>query len=107
MTRARKLLIAGAAVVAVSAGGVGIAQAVGGDSEEQVSGPEADRAKRAAVQAVGGGHAVGVEREDDGKGAWEVEVERDDGSTLEVRLDGAYRVIGAERDDEDADRDDD
>jgi hypothetical protein len=43
MTRSRKLVITGAAVLALGAGGVGIAQAVGGDSEEQVTGPEADQ----------------------------------------------------------------
>jgi hypothetical protein len=99
MSRSRKLLIAGAAVIAVGVGGVGIAQAVGGDSEEQVSGPEADRAKRAAVQAVGGGHAVGVEREDDGKGAWEVEVERD-GGTVEVHLGSDLGQVGVGSDDD-------
>ena len=67
MTRRRKLVIGGAVVLALGAGGVGFAQAMG-DGEENVSGPEADAAKRAAVSAVGGGRAVGVER-DDGDGA--------------------------------------
>lgn len=86
MARSRKLLIAGVAVLALVAGGVGIAQAVGGDSEEQVTGPEADKAKRAALEAVGGGRAAGVERNDGGDGAWEVEVVRPDGSEVEVKL---------------------
>jgi hypothetical protein len=100
MTRGRKLLIAGAAVIAMGAGGVGIAQAVvGDDSEEQVSGPEADRAKRAAVQAVGGGRAVGVERGDDGDGAWEVEVEQE-GGTVEVHLGSDLGQVGVGSDDD-------
>jgi hypothetical protein len=85
MKRRRKLLIGGTVVLALGAGGVGLAQAVGGDSEEQVSGPAADRAKAAAVKLAGGGKAVGVER-DDGGAAWEVEVQKADGAELEVRL---------------------
>jgi hypothetical protein len=99
MTRGKKLLTAGVAVVAVGAGGVGIAQAVGGDSEEQVSGSAADRAKQAAVEAVGGGRAVGVEREDDGNGAWEVEVERA-GGTVEVHLGRDLEQVGVGSDDD-------
>ena len=85
MTRRRKLLIGGAVILALGAGGVGLAQAVGGDSEEQVTGPDADRAKAAAVKLVGGGKAVGVERDDGSGAAWEVEVEKADGSEVEVR----------------------
>jgi hypothetical protein len=99
MTRGKKLVITGVAVVAVGAGGVGIAQAVGGDSEEQVSGPAADRAKEAAVQAVGGGRAVGVERGDDGTAAWEVEVERG-GDTVEVHLGRDLGEVGVGSDDD-------
>lgn len=94
MTGGRKLLIAGAAALLVAAGGVGIAQAVGGDSEEQVTGPEADRAKRAALKAVGGGQAVGVERGDDDGAAWEVEVQRD-GREMEVNLDSDLQPVGS------------
>jgi hypothetical protein len=95
MSGGRKLLIAGAAALVVAVGGVGIAQAVGGDSEEQVTGPEADRAKRAAVEAVGGGHVVGVEREDDGDAAWEVEVRKGD-REVEVKLDANLQSVGSE-----------
>jgi hypothetical protein len=94
MTGSRKLLIAGAAALLVAAGGVGIAQAVGGDSEEQVTGPEADRAKRAAIQAVGGGRAVGVERGDDDGAAWEVEVQQG-GREVEVNLDSDLKQVGS------------
>jgi hypothetical protein len=100
MTRSRKLLIGGAVVVALGAGGVGLAQAVGGD-DEQATGPDAERAKAAAVRALGGGTAVGVEREDEGASAWEVEVKQADGSVAEVDLDGNLRRTGAARDDDD------
>ena len=100
MTRKRKLLLAGAAGIAVAAGAVGIAQAVDGDSDEQVKGPDADRAKRAAVESVGGGRAVEVEREDDGRAGWEVEVVRSDGTQVEVHLDEDLQRVGLESDDD-------
>jgi hypothetical protein len=98
MTVNRKYLIAGVAALAVAAGGVGVAQAIGGgDSEEGASGPAADKAKRAAVQAVGGGRAVEVEQEG---GSWEVEVVQGDGRQVEVHLDGNLEPIGAASDDD-------
>ena len=98
MTRRRKILIGGAVVLALGAGGVGYAQATG-DDDENVSGPEADAAKRAAVSAVGGGRAVGVEREDEGSAAWEVEVERA-GKTVEVKLSSDLKQVATETDDD-------
>jgi hypothetical protein len=105
MTGRRKLMIGGALVLAIGAGGVGYAQA-GGDDDENVTGPDADRAKRAAVAVAGGGRAVGVEREDEGNAAWEVEVQRD-GKTVEVKLTGDLKRAGAETDDDSGSRDDD
>ena len=101
MTRRRKLLIGGAVVLAIGAGGVGLAQAVGGDSEEQVTGPQADRAKAAAVKLTGGGTATGVERDDSGGAAWEVEVEKD-GKEIEVRLTDDLKQVGIGGDDQGA-----
>ena len=95
MSRGRKLLIVGAAVIALAAGGVGIAQAVGGDDEEQVTGAQAERAKQAAVESVGGGSAVAVERDDERGAAYEVEVVRADGSEVEVRLTEDLKQVGA------------
>ena len=98
MTRSRKLLIGGAVLVALGAGGVGLAQA-GGD-DEQATGPDADRAKAAAVKAVGGGTAVAVEREDEGGAAWEVEVRKAGGGVVEVDLTSDLERAGVERDDD-------
>ena len=92
-----------AAVVAmlVALGGAGIAYANGGDSEEQLTGPEAEKAKSAAIAAVGGGTVTEVERDDgNGTGAFEVEVTREDGSQLEVHLDGDYNVVGQQADED-------
>jgi len=97
----RKLLVVAIAVVALAAGGIGIAYAVGGDSEEQATGPAAERAKSAALDAVGGGSVVGVEGEDGGgEGAYEVEVQRDDGSQVEVHVDDRNNAVGTEADDD-------
>ena len=103
MTRSRKLLVGGAVVAALGAGGVGLAQAVGGD-DEQATGPDADRAKAAAVKLVGGS-AVGVERDDDDGEAWEVEVKKSDGSVVEVGLTSDLKQARAERDDDDGSKD--
>ena len=102
----RTLVIAAAVVAMLLAlGGAGIAYANGGDSEEQLTGPEAEKAKSAAIAAVGGGTVTEVERDDgdDGYGTsgfYEVEVARDGGSQLEVHLDGAYNVVGQEADED-------
>jgi uncharacterized membrane protein YkoI len=100
-----RTLVIAAAVVAmlVALGAAGIAYANGGDSEEQLTGPEAEKAKSAAIAAVGGGTVTEVERDDgNGTGAFEVEVTREDGSQLEVHLDGDYNVVGQEADEDGA-----
>ena len=97
----RTLVIAAAVAILVALGGAGIAYAAGGDSEEQLTGPDAQKAKSAAIAAVGGGTVTEVEREDDGSaGGFEVEVKRDDGSQVEVHLDGDYKVVGQQADED-------
>ncbi len=99
----RTLVIAAAVAIVVALGGAGIAYANGGgDSEEQLTGPDAQKAKSAAIAAVGGATITGVER-DDGYGTggvYEVEVTRDDGTQLEVHLDGDYNVVGQQADED-------
>jgi hypothetical protein len=100
-----RTLVIAAAVVAMLLAllGAGIAYANGGDSEEQLTGPEAEKAKSAAIAAVGGGTVTEVERDDgNGTGAFEVEVTREDGSQLEVHLDGDYNVVGQQADEDGA-----
>jgi hypothetical protein len=97
----RTLVIAAAVAMLLALGGAGIAYANGGDSEEQLSGPEAQKAKSAAIAAVGGGTVSEVERDDgNGTGAFEVEVTREDGSQLEVHLDSDYDVVGQQADED-------
>ena len=98
---ARTLAIAAAVATLVVLGGAGIAYANGGGSEEQLTGPDAEKAKSAAIEAVGGGSVTEVERDDGyGTGVFEVEVKRDDGSQVEVHLDGDYSVVGQEADED-------
>ena len=97
----RKVLLVGIAVVAIAAGGIGIAYAVGGESEEQVTGPNAEKAKAAALEQVGGGEVLEVEKQDgDGDGVYEVEVQRPDGSQVEVHVSGQFDSVGTAADDD-------
>src|SRR4051812_41763097 len=96
-----KAMVAGAAVIALAAGGVGVAQAVGGDDPDQkATGPEADRATAAGVQAAGGGKAIEVERSDEHASGWEVKVDQGGGKLVEVQLDGAFHKISVAPDDD-------
>lgn len=96
----RRLAVIAAAVVALGAGGVGIAQAVSG-SEEPVTGPDADKAAVAALKAAGGGQVLEIERQDgDGAGFYEVEVRREDGSQVEIHLTAQFEPVGSAADDD-------
>lgn len=97
----RRMLMIGAAAGALAVSGVGIAQAVGGSSEESVTGPAADKARSAALKAAGGGTVLEVERQDEaGAGLFEVEVRRADGSQVEIHLDDRFQPVGVALDDD-------
>jgi uncharacterized membrane protein YkoI len=75
------------------------------DSEERLTGLDAQKAKSAAIAAVGGGTITEVERDDGDdeygtNGGYEVEVTRDGGNQVEVHLDGDYNVVGQEADED-------
>jgi hypothetical protein len=95
----------GAVAFAGSIAGGAIAFA-GGDGEGGATGPQADRAVRAALEATGGGAAQGVERDGEGGAVWEVEVRKPDGTIVDVRLDGTYHVVVIEGDAETHDAND-
>ncbi len=100
MNRNRTLLAIGVALVAVAVGGGAYAWAGGGDDGEgTASGPGADRARQAAVAYLGGGTANEVERGDE-EGAWEVEVTKSSGETVDVHLDTSFQVLSVEGDSE-------
>jgi hypothetical protein len=104
----RKVVAIGVTTVALAAGGIGVAYAVGGDSEEQVTGPDAEKAKAAALKAVGSGTVTEVERQDgDAAGLYEVEVKRPDGSQVEVHLNGQFQPVGQAADDDNGSESDD
>ena len=94
-------VIIGAVVLITGA----IAVAGVGDSEESVTGPAAQRAERVALALTGGGTSQGVERDDGGAGAWEVEITRPDGTSVEVLLDEGYQLVAIEDEGTDANED--
>lgn len=61
------------------------------DAEKPVTGDAADKAKAAAVKAVGGGTAGDVTTDYFGTG-YEVTVTKSDGSTVELHLDSSFDV---------------
>jgi hypothetical protein len=95
----RKKIVFGVIIVGAVAAVAGGAMAVagGGDSEGGVTGPQAERAIRAALEATGGGTANAVERDTENGATWEVEVSTDRG-TVDVRLDDQYRIVVIEAD---------
>ena len=105
MLNKKTTLAIGAAVLAVGAGGGAYAYAGGGDDEGNATGPDANRAKAAALAHLGGGEANAVERDNEKGATWEVEVTKTDGSTVDVRLDSAYQVIVVDSDEEDGGQD--
>jgi uncharacterized membrane protein YkoI len=98
----KRMVIAGAAAVAVVGAVGGVAVATNGD-DESVTGPDADQATRAALKATGGGTANSVERDDENGATWEVEVTKPDGVTVDVRLDETFALVVIEGDSEASD----
>ena len=102
MNLTRRYMIAGGAIVALAAGGLGAATAFGGgdDGDQHATGPGADRAREAALALFPGGQANAVERDSENGATWEVEVTRADGRTVDVRLDDGYGLVVVEGDGE-------
>ena len=108
-TRMLKILVGAAVVAAMALGGSAIARATGAfdDGDRQLRGPEADRARAAALLATDGGTVNAVERDTENGATYEVEVTRKDGSTVDVRLDGSFDLVVIEDDSESADSEED
>lgn len=143
MTEKLKKILAGVGVLAALAlGGSAIAGAQSGkpadqpasaqseagekgeanETEAKVTGADADRAGQAALQSVGSGKVLSVEKETpeagsekpeagekpdsakeqaiDAKIAYSVEVQTSDGKMVDVSLDDAFNVLGSEQDTE-------
>lgn len=97
-------------------------QGEGNETEQKVTGPDADRASQAALQSVGSGKVLSVEKETpeqgadkpepgekadsaneqaiDQKTAYSVEVQKSDGSIVDVALDDGFNVLASEQDTE-------
>ncbi|MBA2739009.1 MAG: PepSY domain-containing protein [Nocardioidaceae bacterium] len=100
MQRRTQIAVAGvAAVVGLGFGTGAVVTASTGDDEPDtaISGADAERAERAALDAVGGGTVTGTEVDDE-QSAYEVEVTRGDGTQVDVQLDEAFRIVGQEDD---------
>lgn len=106
MTRTKQLLVAGTAMVILGAGAGGAFAANNNDDDRNVTGPEADRAKAAALTATNGGKANSVERDHENGAFWEVEVTKKNGRTVDVRLSKSYQVVVIESDSEAGDKGD-
>jgi len=100
-TSPRKLIVT-AATVGVIAAGAGTAAATSGEDQGGATGPNADRARDAALAIEKGGSANSVERDDENGATWEVEVTRPNGTTVDVRLDDRYQLVVIEQDGEDS-----
>jgi uncharacterized membrane protein YkoI len=100
MTKRTKILVTGAAVAALAAGGAGVALGTGSDddaTEKPISGSALDEASAAALEHTGGGEVTGTEVGDE-ESYYEVEVTLDDGSQTDVQLDKSFNVVGDEAD---------
>jgi uncharacterized membrane protein YkoI len=94
------------AVVALALGGAAIANATdggGSGGDQSLSGATAEQATAAALKATGGGEVTGTELDDEKGAAYEIEVTKADGSTVDVRLDKSFGVVAIEDDSEEAD----
>jgi uncharacterized membrane protein YkoI len=85
---------------------VRVAEAADGDDDRPISGEARDKCIAAALVEYPGGTVTETEVGDDGA-AYGVEVRLEDGSAVEVHLNGDCQVIGQEADDDSREDDDD
>ncbi|MBT8203057.1 MAG: PepSY domain-containing protein [Acidimicrobiia bacterium] len=96
-----KIIVAGTAVVALSAAGSGIALSSTDDdgTEVPITGVALERATAAALEATGGGTVTETEQGDE-ESFYEVEVRRLDGSSVDVQLDEDFQLVEITEDSE-------
>jgi hypothetical protein len=102
MRKYTKLLIVGAAVLALAAGGAGVAGATGGDDSHPITGRALDQASAIALKATGGGTVSETEVGDE-ESYYQVEVTKADGSQVDVQLDRGFNPVGQSADGESQD----
>ncbi len=113
MKRRTKIIIGTSATVVIAgltATGVAAAADTGGGGDDSpdvaITGDALTRASEAALDETGGGEVVDTEVEDEENG-YEVEVNLDDGSQVEVQLDENFAVVGSSTNEEGDDGDGD
>jgi hypothetical protein len=95
--RSKRVVIpTAAAAVLLGGGGMVWANAASAD----VSPDDLDRAKRAALDAVGSGTVTETEVDDE-DAYYEIEITKADGTQVDVAVDENFRVVGQETDGED------
>ncbi|HEX2235068.1 MAG TPA: hypothetical protein VHK89_02230 [Actinomycetota bacterium] len=99
MERKTKLIMGGAAAVAVLGVGAGVGVAASGEDDQPLRGRALERATDAALAHVGDGTVVETEAGED-DAAYEVGVRLADGKAVELRLNESFEVIGSEVDEE-------
>jgi uncharacterized membrane protein YkoI len=101
MRRRMTLIAAGiAGLAALGLGGAAIANATQGDDGAKLTGATLQRASAAALKATGGGKVNESEYDSEDGATYELEVTQPDGTTVDVRLDSAYKVVAIEDDHE-------
>lgn len=103
MDKRKRILALTAITSVVALGGGGLAYAGGargGDGEDKettLAGADGERAGKVAADSVGGGSVVNVFAESEGEVAYEVEVKKPDGSTVEVEVTKGFTVASPEK----------
>ena len=95
--RSKWMVAGGVAVMGVL--GAGAASMAATDDDAPLTGETRDKAVAAATTHVGSGKVTETELGDDGA-AYGVEILKQDGTQVEVRLDDSYTVTGTETDDD-------
>jgi uncharacterized membrane protein YkoI len=100
----KRVIVAGAglaAAAAVTVGGIAVAgDGDDGPASHQYTPEQAEQAKRAALEATGGGTANSVETDSEDGATYEVEVTDPEGRTVDVRLDESFEVVVIEGDED-------
>ncbi len=100
------LVIGGAAVATAVVGGGAFAIANDDDDDRPIPAADLEKAEDAALAETGGGKVTDTEVDDE-QSRYEVEVTLDDGSQVDVQLDGDFQVVSTETDGPEDDRNDD
>jgi uncharacterized membrane protein YkoI len=99
--RKKTMLITGAAAAVVVLGGATVAAASGSPTsdDQPLSGTELQQASDAALAKAGGGTVLTAETDD---GAYEVDIQRPDGTRVEVEVDRSFQATLDSPDDDDS-----